>query len=66
MHRRDRHHVAGIRILLHINRSCSDQIRKGNELVRETSVAVFSVRVPDNFCINDSIPKYRIAAKKGK
>lgn len=56
----------GIVILLHISRSDADQIGKGNELVRETGVAVLFIRLSDHFHVNDRIPVCRIETEKGK
>lgn len=66
MHRRDRRLVGGVRVLLHANRLDPDQIGKSNELVRETGVAVLSIRLSNDVCVDDRIPVCRIEAEEGK
>lgn len=66
MYGRDRHFMDGIDILLHVSRPDVDQVGKGNELVRETGVAVLFVRLSDHFHVNDRILVCRIETEKGK
>lgn len=66
MRRSDNRLLVGVYALLHVDRSAADQVGQSDELVRETSVAVLPLRLPDDFCVDDRVPVHRIATEQGK
>lgn len=66
MHRGDHDLVVGVYDLLYVNRPDSDQVGKGDELVRKTGVAIFLVCLSNHFCVDDYSPASWIEAEKGK
>lgn len=66
MHRSDRSVLVGVHVFLHIDRSVPDEGGKSDELVRETSLAILPVRLPDHFRVDDRVSADRIETEKGK
>lgn len=66
VYRSDYDLVVGIYVYLYVNRPDADHAGKGDELVRETGVAIFLVCLSNRFCIDDCALASRIEAEKGK
>lgn len=66
MHRGNNRFVAGVDAFVHTDRNRSHEAWQSNELVRETSMAVFLIRVPDHFCLDDVLLVHRIVPEEGK
>lgn len=66
VHWSDRDLVVGIHVFLYVNRPVLDQAGKGDELVRETGVAIFLVCLSNHFCVDDHILASWIETEKGK
>lgn len=58
--------MGGIYNILHIDRSDPDQAGKSNELVCQTSVAVFSICLSDYLRVDDCVFANGIEAEKSK